>query len=202
MTWSGSDLEQKSNELEQHTLIRTAVQESHQTLLRSVAILVANVERQMAWPQVMEIANETLNEAVQQALKNAHSFDVARSVTAWVRGISARLLLARRRAEARNRRCVSATALGEEAWASALEQRSSLSGESAVAQRLDLEEAMARLTEGDRQVILLRYFKGLDGEALAEALGTDTTGAARVRVCRALQALRTKFSSAASEVGL
>ena len=68
----------------------------------------------------MEKASEILHEAVQVSLQHAlFAFDPSRSATAWVRGIAARLLLNRRRAEARGRRCVSATVLGEATWVAA-----------------------------------------------------------------------------------
>jgi DNA-directed RNA polymerase specialized sigma24 family protein len=47
--------------------------------------------------------------------------------------------------------------------------------------------------EDPRQALELRYFQGLDRDELAQALGVPTAGAARVRVCRALQALRAQY---------
>jgi RNA polymerase sigma factor (sigma-70 family) len=146
------------------------------------------------------LASEILHEAVREALQHAHRFDPARSATAWVRGIAAQQLLTRRRTEARAHRCVPATVLGEEAWAAALGQLCSGAADVAVAGRLDLEQALGRLAPADRRALECRYYQGLDGDELAIALGVSTPGAARVRVCRALQALRTHFRSAAGEV--
>jgi RNA polymerase sigma factor (sigma-70 family) len=200
MPGNGSNAEPESWALERAARIRAAVEEAHEPLLRSLAVLVAKTERHLAWSAVMEIASELLNEAVQQALKHAHRFDPQRSVTAWVRGISARLLLMRRRTEARGRRCVPATVLGTEAWEAALEQYVSGSAESAVSTRLDLEQALGRLLPEERRAIELRYYCALDGDELASALGVPTSGAARVRVCRALQSLRAHFRPAHEEV--
>ena len=186
--------DQESVLLDSAARIRAAVAEDHETLLRSVAVLVSKTERQLRWPEVMDVAAEILHEAVQEALRNALAFDPTRSATAWVRGIAARLLLTRRRAEARGRRCVSATSLGEANWVAALEQHCSGSTESAVAGRLDLKAALGRISPENRHVINCRYYQGLDGNNLANALGVATAGAARVRVCRALQALRSQFS--------
>ena len=72
--------------------------------------------------------------------------------------------------------------------------------DAAVAGRLDLEQALARISPEERRAIEFRYYQGLDGEELATALGVSTPGAARVRVCRALQALRTHFAPAEEEV--
>jgi RNA polymerase sigma factor (sigma-70 family) len=173
--------------------IREAIQEDHEALLRSVAVLVARSERRLAWPEVVDLATEVLHEAVREALKHAHDFDESRSATAWVRGIAARVLLGRRRAEARQRRSVSATVLGEEAWARLLAQLFTRAGDGAVAGRLDLEQALGRLSVDERRALVCRYYDGLDGQDLASALGVPSPGAARVRVCRALQALRSQF---------
>ena len=180
--------------------IRAAIEEEHEPLLRSIAVLVAKTGRDLRWPEVMEIASEILHEAVQEALKHADRFDPTRSATAWVRGIAARLLLTRRRAEARVWRCIPAAVLGEEAWAAALGQHCTGPTDAAVAGRLDLEQALARISPEERRAIEFRYYQGLDGEELAAALGVSTPGAARVRVCRALQALRTHFAPAEEEV--
>jgi RNA polymerase sigma factor (sigma-70 family) len=173
--------------------VRAAIAQGHESLLRSVAVLVAKTEPHLRGPEVMERAAEVLHEAVREALKQAAAFDPSRSATAWVRGIAARLLLNRRRAEARDRRCVPASVLGEQAWAAVLGQLCTGPADAAVAGRIDLEQALGRLAPADRRAVECRYFQGLDGKALASALGVATPGAARVRVCRALQALRAHF---------
>jgi RNA polymerase sigma-70 factor (ECF subfamily) len=173
--------------------IRAAVEREHALLLRSVALLVARTEKGLAWLEVLERASEVLHEAVREALRQAADFDPTRSAAAWVRGIAARLLLSRRRAEARARRCVPATVLGDEAWAAVLEQLATGPPDETVAGRLDLEQALARLAPDARRALERRYWQGLDGAALAAALGVATAGAARVRVCRALQALRAQL---------
>jgi RNA polymerase sigma factor (sigma-70 family) len=181
-------------------LVRAAIEEGHESLLRSVAVIVAKTEKRLRWPEVMELASEILHEAVREALKHASEFDPTRSPTAWVRGIAVRLLLSRRRAEARGRRCVPATVLGEEGWAAVLGQLHTGPEDAAVAGRLDLERALGRIAPEERRAIECRYYQGLDGAVLASALGVATPGAARVRVCRALKALRAHFIPADEEV--
>jgi RNA polymerase sigma factor (sigma-70 family) len=173
--------------------VRAAIEAGHESLLRSVALLVAKTETRRRWPEVMELASEILHEAVREALNQVSGFDPTRSAMAWVRGIAARLLLNRRRAEARDRRCVPATVLGEEAWAAVLGQLYTGPADAAVARRLDLMQALGRLAPAERRALECRYYQGLDGAALAAALQVATPGAARVRVCRALQALRAQF---------
>src|SRR5262245_54217863 len=101
--------------------LRQAIDAGHEALLRSVAVLVSRSQPGRRWPEVLDLAAEVLHEAVREALTRASRFDPRRSATAWVRGIAARLLLSRRRADARARRCVTATVLGEEAWEAALQ---------------------------------------------------------------------------------
>src|SRR3954453_12795734 len=192
--------DQESVTLDRATRIRAVIAEEHDALLRSVAVLIAKTEPRLRWPEVMEKASEILHEAVQVSLQHALAFDPSRSATAWVRGIAARLLLNRRRAEARGRRCVSATVLGEATWVAALGQLCAGSGEGAVAGRLDLEAAIGRISPEKRDAIEGRYYRGLDGNDLASALGVTTAGAARVRVCRALQDLRAQFPLGEGEV--
>jgi RNA polymerase sigma factor (sigma-70 family) len=168
-------------------------------LLRSIALMVAKTERNVPWPRVMEIASELLQESVREALKHAAKFDATRSASAWVRGIAARLLLARRRVQVRAQRCASVAIVGEESWVTALEQLHTESAESAVADRLDLAQSLQRLSATERLAIECRYYRGLDGQELASALGVSSPGAARVRVCRALQTLRAVFADAGKE---
>jgi len=59
---------------------------------------------------------------------------------------------------------------------------------------MDLQHALAKLGPSHRRALELRYYQGLEREELAEALGVPSPGAARVRVCRALQALRAQFA--------
>ena len=200
LTRTSSNAERESEVLQRDVRIRAAIKEDHELLLRSIAVLVSKSRRGLHWPEVMEIASETLQEAVQEALKHGEQFDPTRSATAWVRGIAAKLLLNRQRAEGRVRRLVPAAVLGDEAWAAALGQHCTTPTDEAVAGRLDLEQALARISPEERRAIEFRYYKGLDGEELARALGVSTPGAARVRVCRALQALRTLFAPAEEEV--
>jgi RNA polymerase sigma factor (sigma-70 family) len=200
MTRNSSSAELEFDELECSVRIRAAIKDEHEPLLRSIAVLVAKTRQDLRWPDVMETASEILHEAVHESLKHAHRFDATRSPTAWIRGIAAKLLLNRRRAEARDGRCVLAAVLGDEAWVAALRQHCTGPTDEAVAGRLDLEQALDRISAEERQTIEFRYYQGLDGEELAAALGVTTPGAARVRVCRALQALRTHFAPAAEEV--
>jgi len=56
-----------------------------------------------------------------------------------------------------------------------------------------LEEAIARLTPGQREVLLLSRYAGLDHAEIAEVTGSSP-GAVRVALHRALRALRQLLS--------
>jgi len=199
LTRNSANAEPETRAREAAECIRSAVAAEHDQLLRSVAVFIARSERRLRWPEVLELAAELLHEAVQEALKHASRFDPSRSATAWVRGIAARLLSSRRRTEIRIRRCVPAAVLGEEAFAAALGQLHTGPTDDAVAERLDLHQALAQLSPEERRTIENRYYLGLDGKDLANALGVATPGAARVRVFRALQTLRTYLVRSAGE---
>jgi RNA polymerase sigma factor (sigma-70 family) len=180
--------------------VRAALEAYHERLLRSVAVMVSKTEPHLPWAGVMDLAREVLDEAAKEALAHTENFDPGRSAVAWLRGIAARVLLGRRRADARSRRCVTATALGEEGWEAAVARLCTGPPDATVGRRLDIEQALARIRAEERQVIELRYYQGLDGRELAEALGVSSPGAARVRLCRALRALRGHFPRAQGEV--
>ncbi len=168
-------------------ILYQAIERDQAVLVRRLTVLVYRVCGRLRREEVEGRVAEVLNEAVERVLHAADSFDPTRSVAAWVMGFALRILQEQRRG---NRRAVLQSDLGEEAWRGAL-RRLCTGGEAEQATiRLDLEQALKRLDEAQRRVITLRYFEGLDGEELARALDAPTAGAARVRLARALQALR------------
>lgn len=59
--------------------------------------------------------------------------------------------------------------------------------------RIDLERALATLPEDLRAVVVLKRIEGLSHAEVADVLGL-TTGACRMRLCRATKALRRKLA--------
>jgi RNA polymerase sigma factor (sigma-70 family) len=169
----------------------------HPLLCRRIGTLVYRLCGRLRPQEVADRVQEVLNEAVRRALQAAESFDPQRSATAWLLGFALRILLEQRRGQAR--RAVVQSDLGEQAWRNALDQL--CCGDSANTEtiRLDIRQALTRLDAEQRRAVQLRYFQGLDGEELAREMKVPTAGAARVRVARALQALRKQFRAAASE---
>lgn len=175
--------------------LRRAINNEYAVLFRRIAALVYRVCGRLRRNEAENRIAEVLNEAVRRALQNAASFDPQRSATAWLMGFALRILQEQRRP----RRTVVQSDLGDAAWGGALEELCAADDSEQATIRLDIRQALDRLDERQRRVLDLRFFKGLDGEELARALDAPTAGAARVRVARALQALRAVFGAGAEE---
>ncbi|MHB8648515.1 MAG: sigma-70 family RNA polymerase sigma factor [Thermomicrobiales bacterium] len=177
--------------------LRGVIEREEAILHRRISVLVYKVCGALRPAEVADRAQEILNEAVSRGLQNAAKFEMGRSATAWLMGIALHVLQEQLRGRAR--RAVVQSDLGDAAWRQALQGLCTVDSDAAMI-RLDIRQALARLDEPQRRVVELRYFKGLDGEELARALGAPTAGAARVRLTRALQALRTQFGLTEGEV--
>lgn len=175
--------------------LRRAIENEYAVLSRRIAVLVYRVCGRLRRDEIEARVSEVLNEAVKRALQKAESFDPRRSATAWLMGFALRILQEQRHP----RRTVVQSDLGDAAWHGALEELCDADDAETTTIRLDIRQAMERLDERQRRVLDLRYFQGLDGEELARALDAPTAGAARVRVARALQALRAVFGAGGEE---
>lgn len=175
--------------------LRQALAREHAVLCRRIAVLVYRVCGRLRRDEIEARVLEVLNEAVKRALQSAASFDPRRSATAWLIGFALRILQEQRHP----RRTVVQSDLGEAAWRGALEELCSADDAEAATIRLDIRQALERLGKEQRRILELRYFEGLDGEELARAMDAPTAGAARVRLARALQALRAVFGASPDE---
>jgi RNA polymerase sigma factor (sigma-70 family) len=176
--------------------LRQAIEREYPVLVRRLAVLVYRVCGRLRREEVSDRVTEVLSEAVKRALQCGASFDPTRSATAWLMGFALRILQEQRRGRGH---IVVQSDLGDEAWRNALEDLCSQDDTQATTIRLDIRQALDSLVEPQRHAIEKRYIEGLDGEALARALNAPTTGAARVRVARALQALRNVFGARGDE---
>jgi RNA polymerase sigma factor (sigma-70 family) len=196
MCGRASPAESETPGLDPANLLRQMIARDWEVLVRRLTVLVYRVCGRLRREEVADRVVEVLNEAVRRALQNATSFDPERSATPWIVGIALRILQEQRRA---NRRTVVQSDLGDAAWHGALEELCSADDAQATTIRLDIRQALARLDAAQRRIIELRYYEGLDGEELARALNLPTAGAARVRLARALQALRAAFGASGDE---
>jgi len=175
--------------------LRQAIERDYPLLVRRLAVIVYRVCGRLRREEVAERVEEVLGEAVKRALESASTFDPRRSATAWLMGFALHILQEQRRP----RRAVVQSDLGDEAWRAVLENLCCADDANAATIRLDIRQALARLDEPQRRALESRYFEGLDGDELARALDAPTSGAARVRVARALQALRKAFGACKDE---
>lgn len=134
-------------------------------------------------------ADEVVQKVCATALgKRADYAPDAAGVAGWLHGILARSLHSHARAV---RRTVTADPAAWDRLAADL-------APPVADARLDLPVYLARLAPDQRAILDLRYRDGLDGDALAARLGISP-GAARVRLCRALDAARTAAGATPAE---
>lgn len=129
-----------------------------------------------------EEAREAVQEALLKAFRHLAGFDPGRNFRNWLLAITAntaRDCLRRKRREHRVR-----AALENDPPASFLEP-----GDPAAGLGLDLERCLGLLTEGEREVFILRDLEGLDIKETAEILKRSSV-AVRVRLCSARKKIR------------
>lgn len=180
--------------------IRAVLESDAEGLYRAIAVKIQKVFKHLRRDEVAEQAYEVLDETVRRALARPETLDPSRSAFHWLVGIGGNVLRERARNMARERRHVTHADLGDQAWTALVSQLQRGPSDAAVGDRIDLHEALVRLDPGSRQTLECRFFRDLDGEELAEALGAPSLEAARTRVCRALQRLRNQLGAEGPEV--
>jgi len=140
-----------------------------------------------------DAAHDLVSETFLVALNQRHTYDPRRGVVrAWLYGIATNLLRRHVRQEVRGLHAAARSAgraPGQDA-----------SHDSRVAERVDaatmaaqLAGALARLSEADRDVLLLTSWAGLDSNEVADALGIPV-GTVRSRLHRVRKLLRANAS--------
>lgn len=130
-----------------------------------------------------ETAEDLTGATFEKALRLWHRFDPRRgSARTWLLGIARTTALDWFRAERRRHRREEAVALPEHVDETFVEGLSPV-----------LEEALATLSGGEREVIALRVVLELDGDATARVLGISPT-AVSTRLSRALRRLEERMS--------
>jgi len=170
--------------------IRAAIEVEIGPLCRAIATIVRSAEASLSRNCQAQRVTEVLNEVVCRALARPETYQPGRPVLPWLIGIAHNVVRSDARdAAVRPRR----TTVDEATW----EQVAGLIGpaDGVASARIDAETMLGRLTPSARRALESRYWKGLDGEELAKALGARSVGAARLRVFRALQTLRDLFAS-------
>jgi RNA polymerase sigma factor (sigma-70 family) len=158
----------------------------------------AVVRRHIGWvyaSSVRQVGDPELAEDVTQAVfvllaRRAGTIGDQTLLTGWLFNTVRFTAKEARRKEARRRKHESRAAVDAGAAAAAEAGIDEQAGE-AMAPLLD--EAVASLTESDRQAVLLRFYEGRDFAQVAEVLGTNEP-AARKRVSRAVARLGRYFT--------
>lgn len=127
-------------------------------------------------------AEELFQEAFLRALSSKHLYDPARRFKPWIFTIA--LNLARDRLKRKAHPATPELHPGHE-----LPEPPGRDHESDWAHRADLLRAMSELPEPQREVVLLKYFEGMDEPEIAEAAGIPR-GTVKSRLHHALRKLR------------
>jgi RNA polymerase sigma-70 factor (ECF subfamily) len=131
-------------------------------------------------------AEDLVQDACAVALRRRADYDpAAGTVAAWAHGILVRAAYSQTRSVRRG--------AGQPADPGQWDRRAAVTGSvpaEAADAGLDLPVYLAKLTPDQRAILDLRYRDALELEQIASQLGIST-GAARVRLCRALAAART-----------
>jgi RNA polymerase sigma factor (sigma-70 family) len=131
------------------------------------------------------LSEDLVQEVFFRALKYAHTFDPELSFRAWVYGMARNACidaLRKRRSEERD-------------WEFDKMRSHEPMAEETMSRKQDvthLQEALERLSEAQREVLILSRFQNLRYEEIAQILRCEI-GAVKVRVYRALKALRERF---------
>ncbi len=137
-------------------------------------------------------AEEVTQEVFVKVISRAHQYDGRAGVASWLFAIAANACRDRRR---RDRR---ATVVPLESVA---EPRAKGEGvEAAMAsreRRRAVREALADLSEEQREVLILARYHGMPYAEIAETLGI-TVGAVKTRIFRAVETLKARFSEGES----
>ena len=170
--------------------LRSAIENDYRSLERAVRVLVLRTTGPLRDHEIDGIVHETINETWIRAIRMEHRYDPARPALPWLLAVATNVLLERRRANFRDRRQLNETDLA--ANDALLENMLSISDAPADSDRQAVQAILAELPAETRTLLEARFVQGLDGPALAERLGISH-GAARVRLCRALQQFRERW---------
>jgi len=156
---------------------------------RHLNLVYAACLRQVKSPQ---LAEEAAQSVFLSLARSAHALKPDTILTAWLYRVARHAAIDLIRGESRRQ--------GREQIAYELSNMKSDSSEWARVEPL-LDEAMEALEETDRNAILLRYFENKSLREVGETLGTSED-AARKRVSRAVEHLRSLFSQRGVAVGV
>ena len=174
--------------------LRQRIPQHYEELCRSALPMVCKRRRHLPPKQQIDLAEQVVQEALERAWEKADTYDPARGAVPWLMRFILNVLRESVAGRGDDARVATETDIGELTWMVALERDSAdadgADAGAAERRRRLVDRAKQTLTDAQRQVVTLRFEQQLDGAALAEAIGAPSAGAARVRLSRALDALR------------
>jgi len=189
-----------------YSLLRKFLEDETEPLLKTLRFYL--LRSGLAGDQALTLAAvELLNEVTVEALEHADRFRPSGQPRAWLLGIAANLIkrkqserarLMHREPLVRDLDSRNEESLSEDELFDRLFTWGQESPEGIVQRRQELERRLVGLSPGDRQVIQLAVFAGMNGDEVARELGV-APGTARVRLHRALRRLRQVWQEQAPE---
>lgn len=185
----------------ENTRLRQFIENESSSLLGTLRYYLFRAGLGMRDLSLDSAAHDLLNDVVAEALTHEARFRVTGQPRAWLLGIAANMVRRRQRdLIQRDRREPLVRDLYPELegqmsddelfdWIAEVAEHTS----DAFDQREDVHRLLTALSHDDERIIRLAIMNGLDGEAVAQALGVSA-GTARVRLHRALGRLRQVYA--------
>ena len=178
-------------------LLNASIKDNYKHLCASALAVIFNRHRGMKEQQLIDLAEEVVHEAVSRALTKAAEYDPSRRPVPWLMQFILNVLM---ESDRHTKRHPTQSDFSDITWNQLLARLCCDASSVASTGYLPrLDQALGRVNPEQREILMLRFRKGLDGQELAQAVGAPSSGAARVRLHRALVALRQEFLTSANQ---
>ena len=169
--------------------IQTYLQENLEVLLRTLRVFVLKAGLAEG-PGVHQMAEDLLGNVITIALQKADTFRSGTLPKSWILGIAAKVTMQeQRRTFRRNQRERSIEGFAEESGLDWWSEVMIPGPEDEVLSRANVQRMLSVASEADRRLVTLYIVQNTSIEDIAGELEIST-GAARVRLCRALKRIR------------
>lgn len=178
-------------------LLNASIKDNYKHLCASALAVILNRHRGMNERQLIDLADEVVHEAVSRALTKATEYDPSRRPVPWLMQFILNVLM---ESDRHTKRYPMQSDFSDITWNQLLASLCSDTPSVPLTEYLPrLNQALGSISAEQREILMLRFRKGLDGQELAQAVGAPSSGAARVRLHRALVALRQEFLTSANQ---
>jgi RNA polymerase sigma factor (sigma-70 family) len=178
-------------------LLNASIKDNYKHLCASALAVILNRHRGMNEQQLIDLADEVVHEAISRALTKATEYDPSRRPVPWLMQFILNVLM---ESDRHAKRHPTQSDFNDITWNQLLASLCSDTPSVPLTEYLSrLNQALDMVSTEQREILMLRFRKGLDGQELAQAVGAPSSGAARVRLHRALVALRQEFLTSANQ---